>query len=73
MARLLIGLRLATLRHSLRGTGALWALVGAVLVVVFTTIGRRDAIDSADLLAMKFALWTVGWLISDSSVSRRVA
>lgn len=62
MARLLIGLRLATLRHSLRGMGAFWALIGAALVVVFTTIGRQDAIDSADLLAVKFAIWTLGWL-----------
>ena len=62
MVRLLIGLRLTILRHSLRGAGVLRAALGGALAVVFIVAGREEAIDSADLLAAKFALWTLGWL-----------
>jgi ABC-2 type transport system permease protein len=62
MVGLLIRLKLTLLRHSLSGGQALWAIVGGGFVVTIAAFNLGDAIGSAELLATKFAVWTLGWL-----------
>ena len=62
MVGLLIRLKLTLLRHSLSGGQALWAIVGGGFAVSIALFSLGDAIGSAELLATKFAVWTLGWL-----------
>lgn len=62
MVGLLIRLKLTMLRHSLSGGQALWAIIGGGFALAITAFSLGDAIGSAELLATKFVVWTLGWL-----------
>ncbi|MEV0644423.1 hypothetical protein AB0I28_04085 [Phytomonospora sp. NPDC050363] len=71
MAGVLIAMRVAVLRHSMRGPRAWWSVTGAVvgLVLALGTIwagagGIGPAAGTGTLLAMLWGLWALGWAIA---------
>ncbi|GLZ77754.1 transporter [Actinorhabdospora filicis] len=64
MAGVLIAMRVAVLRHSLRGARAAWtstgALVGLGLAVATIVSGRTDG----TLLASLWGTWAIGWAVA---------
>jgi hypothetical protein len=66
----LIRMKLAVLRHTATGERRTWVVLGAVvgLALAAGTIWLAAGLDAgspvlADLLAVVFAMWTVGWLV----------
>ncbi|GAA3015695.1 hypothetical protein [Actinokineospora globicatena] len=72
MVGVLIRMKLAVLRHTIAGPKATWMLTGGLvgLVIAAGTIGlaTTDAAPGtvADLLAVTFAIWALGWMLGPS-------
>lgn len=70
MVGILIRMKLAALRHSMRGTRATWMLTGGVvgLVLAAATIALSTRSFThpsvlADVLGLVYALWMIGWIV----------
>lgn len=64
MAGVLIAMRVAVLRHSMRGARAVWTSTGAAVglgaAIVTLLMGRTDG----TLLASLFGMWVLGWAVA---------
>ncbi|MET9293371.1 hypothetical protein [Streptomyces sp. NPDC003077] len=70
MAVALIQMKLAVLRRDLTGPRAGWVFGGALAgltlaagTIALATVKARDAGTVRDVLAVAFALWTLGWML----------
>lgn len=70
MARVLIRMKLAILRHSMTGGKAVWMIIGGVLGIVLAVatiwLSLFDGFGTAvvaDLLAATYLVWALGWVV----------
>ncbi|SDJ30395.1 ABC-2 type transport system permease protein [Nonomuraea maritima] len=70
MARVLIRMKLAILRHSMTGGKAVWMVIGGLLGIVLAIatiwLSLVDGVGTAvvaDLLAATYLVWALGWVV----------
>jgi hypothetical protein len=66
----LIGMKLAVMRHSITGAKASWMLTGTLVglaiaagTIAIATLHFDEPAALMDLLAVVFAIWTFGWML----------